>query len=219
MFESLNIGRSVGDDSARVQENCRIIKDQVGAELMINAHQVHGDTVAIVGREIDSDSCVGRADGLLTDRKNVALMVKLADCQGILLHDPDRSVIGAVHCGWRGSVAGIILKTVDNMASVFSSDPAGIRAWISPSLGPCCGEFVHYKKELPPEFHRFQVKPNYFDFWEISKSQLIEAGLTRTNIDIAGICTCCSDDYFSYRRACRESNGVTGRQCAVISLP
>ena len=104
------------------------------------------------------------------------------------------------------------------MGLVFGSEPINLHAFVSPSLGPCCAEFIHYKKELPGDFQAFQVKPHYFDFWKISRYQLTGAGLVGENIEIAGICTSCSNDYFSYRRACRDGDGRTGRHCAVISL-
>jgi len=59
---------------------------------------------------------------------------------------------------------------------------------------------------------------NYFNFWEISKGQLMEAGLLPENIKIAAICTACNADFFSYRRATRRGNGRTGRNGSVIAL-
>jgi len=112
----------------------------------------------------------------------------------------------------------IIDKTVKKMHTVFSSEPVDLQAFVSPSLGPCCAEFIHYREELPGAFHAFQVKPSYFNFWEITRRQLTGAGLANENIEISGICTSCSNDYFSYRRACRNGDGRTGRHCAVISL-
>lgn len=217
-FDSLNAARSVGDSPDHVRENLRIIKEQSGVDVLITAHQIHGDTIAVIDSDVDCDRCVDGVDALITNLQGVGLAVQLADCQGVLLYDPVKSVVAAIHCGWRGSVIGIIDKTVKKMQRVFGSDPINLHAFVSPSLGPCCAEFIHYKKELPPGFHAFQVKPHYFDFWGISRYQLTGAGLAGENIEIAGICTSCSNDYFSYRRACRNGDGGTGRHCAVISL-
>ncbi len=62
------------------------------------------------------------------------------------------------------------------------------------------------------------VRDNYFDFWQISRYQLVNAGMSDERIRAAEICTCCSDDYFSYRRASRLTDGLTGRNCSVIAL-
>ena len=217
-FDSLNAARSVGDSPDDVRENLRIIKEQSGVNVLITAHQIHGDTIAVIDSDVDCDRCLDGVDALITNLQGVGLAVQLADCQGVLLYDPVHSVVAAIHCGWRGSVIGIIDKTVKKMHRVFGCEPTDLLAFVSPSLGPCCAEFIHYKKELPRDFYAFQVKPHYFDFWEISRYQLTGAGLAGENIEITGICTSCSNDYFSYRRACRNGDGRTGRHCAVISL-
>ncbi len=217
-YESLNVAYAVGDSPDHVRDNREIIRQQAGVALLVGAHQVHGNRVEIIAGDVHSERHTEGVDALVTNREGIGLMVQLADCQGILVHDPVRSVVAAIHCGWRGSVAGIISNTVGQMRAVFGSAPDDMHAFVSPSLGPCCAEFIHYQKELPREFHPFQVKPNYFDFWEISRQQLTGVGLPDKNITISGVCTSCSGDYFSYRRACRNGDGRTGRHCAVISL-
>jgi copper oxidase (laccase) domain-containing protein len=99
------------------------------------------------------------------------------------------------------------------MNHAFATKAADLVAAISPSLGPCCAEFVNYLTELPLAFHDYQVRPNYFDFWAISHDQLCSAGVKSENIHTANICTCCNHDYFSYRRE-RE----TGRFASVMGL-
>ncbi|UCD66347.1 MAG: laccase domain-containing protein, partial [Deltaproteobacteria bacterium] len=130
-----------------------------------------------------------------------------------MLYDHAKKVVGIAHAGWRGSVANIIASTVSAMSDAFATDPVDLIAAISPSLGPCCAEFVNYRSELPVALHDYQVRPDYFDFWAISRDQLCKAGLRLENIHIAGICTCCSHDYFSYRR-----DKKTGRFASVIGL-
>jgi copper oxidase (laccase) domain-containing protein len=104
------------------------------------------------------------------------------------------------------------------MTEQYGSNPADLLAAISPSLGPCCAEFINYKKELPEVFYTFMLSGDHFDFWQISRYQLCCAGLVESHIRTVGICTCCSPDYFSYRRASRTDGGVTGRNCSVIML-
>jgi copper oxidase (laccase) domain-containing protein len=97
--------------------------------------------------------------------------------------------------------------------------PNTLLAVISPSLGPCCAEFIHYRKELPTWMHAYQIRPHYFDFWAISRQQLIDAGVLPAHIDVATICTCCNPQFFSYRRATKTSGGRTGRNGSIIGLP
>ena len=219
VYASLNVGDRLGDEAVHVEENRRRVKRKIGAGVMVCSRQIHGDEVYIVDRKPTVDLEVDGFDALVTGCFGVALMVQLADCQGILLHDPEKSVIAAIHSGWRGSVANIAGKTVMTMEQSFGTSPGVLHAYISPSLGPCCAEFVNYREELPKKFHAFQTRDAYFNFWDISRMQLIESGLVGKNIRVVEVCTSCNKDYFSYRRACREGDGTTGRQCAVIMLP
>ena len=125
--------------------------------------------------------------------------------------------VAAAHCGWRGSVLNIIATTVAALCTTFAVRPDSLRAVISPSLGPCCAEFIHYRTELPEWMHAYQVRPNHFDFWAISRRQLVEAGLRPEHIDTAGLCTRCRREFFSYRRAAK-TGGVTGRNGSIIGL-
>ena len=67
----------------------------------------------------------------------------------------------------------------------FGLNPAGTLAAVSPSLGPCCAEFVNYRREIPEKFWSFQVRPEYFDFWAITRDQLTSAGICEENIEFS----------------------------------
>lgn len=217
-FASLNGSYGVGDDRAAVAANRARIKDALNLSCLVSARQVHGDAIHCLDRHPGADLEVDGVDALVTGLAEVGLMVQHADCQAVLLFDPKRRVIAAIHSGWRGSVLDILGRTVRLIVSRYHSRAEDLLAAISPSLGPCCSEFVNHRDELPPHFLRFRTGENHFDFWRISREQLIAAGLRPASISIAGVCTSCSDDYFSYRRARREGDGVTGRNCSVVVL-
>ncbi len=218
-FTGLNTAWNIGDEPDAVAENLSRIKAAIGLDRLVATSQVHGDTI----HEVDEELLAGAearppvlvappGDALATRLEGVGLVIKIADCQAVFLVDPVEKAVANVHCGWRGSVAEILPKTVEFMSRRFGSRPDNLLAAVSPSLGPCCAEFRNYRTELPPSFHSFAVKPLYFDFWEISRRQLMEAGLQSGNIEIAGRCTVCeSRDFFSYR-----GEGATGRMAAVI---
>jgi YfiH family protein len=216
-FATLNLSFGVGDDSNDVQVNRQRLKQWLGIHFLVSAVQVHGDQVVLV-EDIRQDTEFREADSLITREPGVGLLIQQADCQAILLHDPVQKVIAAVHNGWRGSTLNIIAKTVAAMHGYLGVSPDNLKAVISPSLGPCCAEFINFQQELPKSFHTRQVTPCHFDFWAISRDQLMEAGLKDTNIETAGICTVCNKDFFSYRRAVREGSGITGRNGSVIAL-
>lgn len=212
-FDSLNVSYGVGDDAEQVDRNRTLVQEALDLRALASVCQVHGDRILTVGSPLTSVCEYDGYDALITNQPGIGLMIQQADCQAVVLYDPDCRVVANVHAGWRGSVARIILKTIQRMTAEFGVDPGRIRAAISPSLGPCCAEFVHFQTELPPEFHTFQVKPGYFDFWAISRLQLQEAGCLPEHIRTTGICTRCDHSYFSYRR-----EGRTGRCATVVAL-
>jgi YfiH family protein len=212
-WNSNNVSFGLGDSSENVHANREKIKKALGFTHLVSARQVHGSRVYTVDEGLSGDLEVEGFDALITDVLEVGLMIQQADCQAVFLSDHENKAIGIAHVGWRGSVADIIAETVFSMSNVFSTEPVNITAAISPSLGPCCAEFVNHRSELPAALHGYQVRPNYFDFWAISRDQLCAAGIRPENIHIAEICTCCNHDFFSYRR-----DGNTGRFASVIGL-
>jgi YfiH family protein len=214
----MNVSYGVGDSERAVAANRQRIGELIGFPVFLSAKQIHDTGIYCLTKPLTGSLEVEGVDALITDQQGVGLMIQQADCQAVLLFDPVKNIIAALHCGWRGSVVNIIDKVISRMKTGFGVVPGQLEAVISPSLGPCCSEFINYHHELPDEFMPFMVRPDYFDFWQISKNQLIGSGVQEAKINVAGICTCCSENYFSYRRASRLSNGVTGRNCSVIGM-
>lgn len=218
-FASRNVSYGVGDDDEVVRHNRELVQSSLGLERLVSARQIHGDRIFCYIGDMPKENEIDGVDALITQQRGIGLMIQQADCQAVLLHDPIHQAVGAIHCGWRGSVNGIIGKTVSAMREHFGTNPADLLAIISPSLGPCCAEFVNFRDELPKAFLRFRVSSTHFDFWQITSWQLQENGVPESAITAAKVCTACSPDYFSYRRACKETSGSTGRNCSVIALP
>ena len=212
-YHSRNVGLHVGDDQARVLQNRALLKEELGLVRLVSAKQVHGESILHVDWLPAADEEHAEYDALMTKIPGLGLMIQQADCQAVMLYDPEHGAVANIHSGWRGSVANIIAKTVAAMIAAYGTKPANLFAAISPSLGPCCGEFVNYQQELPPAFHGYQTQPNHFDFWAISRDQLRDTGVRSEQIEIAGRCTVCDGNYFSYRR-----EGVTGRFASVIGM-
>ena len=160
-YHARNVGLHVGDDQALVLRNRALIKEELGLVRLVSAKQVHGDSILNVDWLPDADVEHVGHDALMTNIPEVGLMIQQADCQAVMLYDPEHGAVANIHSGWRGSVANIIAKTVAAMAVAYGTGPAALHAAISPSLGPCCGEFVNYQQELPPAFHGYQAQPNH----------------------------------------------------------
>ena len=217
-FASLNLGHHVGDADERVRANRERVLAAVGLRRLVSVHQVHGDRILRVERRHLHTEPEGY-DALISTLPDTGVMIQHADCQAILLEAPAAKIVAAIHCGWRGSVLDLIGKTILCLHNEYGVAPADLLAVIGPSLGPCCAEFIHYATELPAWMHAFQAQPRHFDFWAISRAQLLDAGLLPDRIDIAGLCTRCDPQFFSYRRARAEADGVTGRNGSIVGLP
>jgi YfiH family protein len=206
---------SVGDEVQRVQRNRQRMATALGAGELVFMRQVHGHSVRVIDdRPAAAGMASPEADALITDRPGKFLVVQVADCQPILMYDPVRRVVANVHCGWRGSVAGIVARSLEALITSFGSAARDILVGIGPSLGPCCAEFVNYRGEIPRALWGYRRNAVYFDFWEMSRDQLTAAGVREDHIEISRLCTRChSDRFFSYRAEKR-----TGRLPAVIGL-
>ena len=207
-YDSLNTSYEVGDRPENVTSNLALIKETLGAGRLVFTRQCHGTRILTMKRKHPrSEVQIQAADALMTDIPYFALLVKQADCQGVILLDPEKGVVANVHCGWRGNVKNILGRVVEGMKHEFGSRERDLVAAIGPSLGPCCGEFMGHADIFPEAFGEFMVRENHFDLWALSRRQLLDAGLTQGNIEICGICTRCTTDlFYSYR-----GEGVTGR--------
>lgn len=209
-FDSLNLGLGA-DDPAAVAQNLAILKEALGISTIAFARQVHGKTVLHAkGGEAYP---LGEADGLVTDRPGVGLLIKTADCQSVILAAPRHGVVANLHAGWRGQVADIASAGVKMLKDKFNLPPHEIHAAVGPSLGPCCAEFVNWRAELPPDFQPHMAGPDHFDLWAVTAMQLERAGLDPARVEFARQCTKCGQGFFSYRR-----DKTTGRFGSLVAL-
>ena len=227
-YASLNVGSRGGDEPANVSLNLERIARalSVPKERIFCASQVHGDEILSVSAPRGSIFGPGepvRADGLITAERDLYLGVLTADCVPLLLFDPRRSVVGAVHAGWRGTVQGIAHRAVRSMQQTFDCNAADIRVAIGPAVGPCCyvvgEEVVRACLEIDPSTRPF-LDPASEGRWKMNLSainlhQLIATGIGRKNVTSFPLCTCCAKDLFFSVRA---EGDPTGRQLSLIGL-
>ena len=108
---------------------CRSASSSVWAQgrgWLLSVKQVHGTDALVLDRPLtESDQFSGGWDALVTDQPGVTVAVRTADCVPVLVHDPRRRVVAAIHAGWRGAVAGIVPKTITLMANQIRIDAVG----------------------------------------------------------------------------------------------
>ncbi len=230
VFSSLNLGVNRGDAPENVVENYRRFCAAVGMheDRMVFSHQVHGTAVRVAAPEDIHIPGVPEpydADGLVTAKRGLALVIFSADCIPVLLYDPVREAVGACHCGWRGTVMDMAGETVRTMCAQFGCEPQNIRAAIGPGIGRCCFETDDdvanaVYAALGADAERFIDGPEkgkyHIDLKNIDREFLIRAGVRAESIDVSDECTFCkSDKYWSHR----ATGGVRGSQCSAIMLP
>lgn len=213
-YSSLNMGFNTinPEENKNVHANRNKIKKIFNFTNLTDCDLVHADTIVEINKE--NKESRPPCDAVTTCISDLPLLITHADCQAAIFYDPTNHAIANVHAGWRGNVKNIYEKTVVFMKNRYGSSPDNLHVCISPSLGPDDSEFLNYRTELPQNFWEFQVKPFYFNLWEISKQQLLRAGVLENHLQIAGISTLSNpEDYFSYRR-----EKISGRHGTFISL-
>ena len=138
-YASLNLSYWVGDNSRSVDVNWQRARRLMPRGVRFaQLKQVHGKAIHTVGVRADGDPRP-EGDGLVTAMTGVVLCIFTADCVPVLLADTERGVIGALHAGWRGTLAGIAGAGVRAMVRQ-GARASAIRALLGPSIGPCCYE-------------------------------------------------------------------------------
>jgi YfiH family protein len=241
----LNLGFTEWDTNENVLENRRRFQSALGATSLklVTLKQIHSDVIHLFdAKTAPAEPC--RGDALATNRPGLLLGVQTADCVPILLVDPKKRAIVAIHAGWRGTLARIVVKAIGKMQMQFRSKPADLLAAIGPSIGGCCYEvgtevatqFLSQFAEAPEWFDEFRTgdEPNpiqwlnmmppghqpppknvLLDLRKANRSQLLATGLSASNIFVSDLCTACRRDLlFSYRKEAAQS----GRLMSVIGI-
>ena len=158
---------------------------------------------------------------MITKTPGTCVVVQVADCVPVLLFDPVKKVIAAVHAGWRGTMKEIARKTVEMMKQEFDCDPQDMIGGIGPSIGPCCFEVqknvFHLANIIYSAREAVVIKrreKTFINLWQANKIQLQRAGLLESNIELTELCTACeTEEFFSARK-----EGKTGRFVCGIAL-
>ena len=239
----LNLGFAAWDERKNVLENRRRFQSTLGAGHFptVALKQFHSDLVRVFETAPEEPE---HADAAVTNRPGLLLSVQTADCVPLLLVDPQKRAVAAIHAGWRGTLRRIAEKTVGHMRMHFGSKPANILAAIGPAIGGCCYEVgteiaaeflsqfadasdffddfrtgdepnpIQWLNQMPPG-HQPPPKNVLLDLHKANASQLSSGGLQGKNIFISNLCTSCRRDLlFSYRKEGEQS----GRQMAAVAI-
>jgi YfiH family protein len=232
-YATLNLGASVGDDREAVEENRRRFFGAFAIRLsqVVRVRQVHGKGVlrvdsALAGQEGFPQTLLDERyeyDALITNLPGLALVVTTADCMPLLIHDPIRGAVAAVHAGWRSTAKCIAAEAIRALGEAYGTDPADCRVAMGPAIRGCCFEVDRPVADamgaaLPTwETHATPTRPGHWrlDLAGVNRAILEGAGVRPERIDDLGLCTACRTDLFFSHRA---EKGRTGRMMNLILL-
>jgi YfiH family protein len=238
-----NLGFTEWDSREAVKKNRERFQSALSADALklVTLRQFHSSVIRAF-QTSPVELCKG--DASLTSTPGLLLGVQTADCVPILLVDPKKRAVAAIHAGWRGTLARIVEKTVGQMRVRFGCKPSDIIAAVGPSIGGCCYEVgtelvaeftsqfadaerwfdelrtgdepnpLQWLNMMPPG-HQPPPKNVRLDLRKANRVQLLVAGLTDKNIYISDLCTACHTDLlFSYRKEADRS----GRLMSVVGV-
>lgn len=231
-FDTFNLAFHVGDKEENVFKNRAKLAQSFSISLQnfTESNQVHGTGIAIINQEerrnraIDGLTTIKSSDAMITDQKNICLLIFVADCVPVLLYDRRKKIIALVHAGWKGTVSLITQKTIQRMQSHWSCSSEDIFCAIGPSIGPCCYQvgsevIKKFRAVFPKEQNIINLVSSdgkgYLDLWETNRWQLLYSQVPEKNIEVARLCTFCHSEIFF---SSRKDNGYTGRFAAGIML-
>lgn len=189
-----------------------------------SVRQVHGTEVKIIDKQSTKLVSNEKYDGLLTNKKGIALCTYHADCAPIYFYDKNKKVIGLAHSGWKGSLNNISSSMILMMKKEYGSKVEDVLVAVGPSIGDCCYEVKDdvaslFEKTFSNAFNKGIIikRENkiYLNLWKANKLNLLNLGIKKENIKLSEVCTSCNiDKFFSYRK----EKGTKNRMIAAIGL-
>lgn len=211
-LETLNLGSHTADSMDNVRENYRRFCQATGfdAERVVLGNQTHSlniryATEADVGKGVFCDRDYTDVDALVTDIRNLPLVIHTADCVPVSFIDTRLRVIGNAHCGWRGTFGMLSSLVIDEMSNRFGTRSEDLVCTIGPCICKDCYEvsedlFMQFKDKFGDDDALEFNGSYYIDLALLNKHILMQRGVREDKIFVSDLCTCCnSKDLFSHR--------------------
>jgi len=213
--------RSFADVKPNLQKFLKIFN--ISLEKCVFAEQVHGSKIAVIEKNNDikinsnKPRIVTEVDVLITATSGLCLIIKSADCVPILIYDPVGKVLSAIHAGWKGTLSEVTKKAIKSMNKYFNSKSENLIVGIGPSIGL---EDYLTMDQVAEKFRNNGIGPEFLknvsgkqwilDLVGLNKKQLTDSGVRVANIEISGINTFSSKDFFSFRKNRTADRFITG---------
>ena len=173
----------------------------IGAKTSAGLQQEHGAKTVIVRSPMNRTE---KADGMITDVPGLALCIRAADCQNFLMYERTKNVLGVLHVGWKGLIAGAIHEFFRVLKEEWEIGPADVYIGAGPSLCAACAEFTDPVRELPGIPARF-ISGRCVDLQGAATEKFLELGVRPDHMERHPDCTKCHpENYWTYRGGDRE---------------
>ena len=220
--KEFTLSLSSSPDRTMVVRNRNLLASAIGiadSELYFPS-QVHKTRILRVTRATSREELL-ETDALVTNERSICIAVMSADCVPILLYDRKNHAVGAVHSGWRGTVARILEKSLNEMTRVFGTRGEDLYAGIGPSVSTESYEVgEEVVEEVKSSFRNnngllipTQNGKAKLDLWKANSIQLEEFGVPITQIEVSNLCTVKNNQHFFSAR-----KGDKGRFAAGIMV-
>lgn len=206
---SMSVG--VSDEQRQVNRSRFLGQNDIAASQTILVHlQYQGDdyrryfTVSsdIAGDGIVSGSTIV-ADALFTHEKNLALLLPVADCVGVVLYDSRHQTVGLAHLGRHNLAQAGGTSIVQYMANDFGTNPSELTVLLSAAAG---------RQNYP--LYDFDNRSLH----EVAIEQLLAAGVPAANIEIDERDTTQDNSLFSHSEFLKGNQALDGRQAIVCMM-
>ena len=228
-YNSFNLSFYSGDKFENVLTNRMRLAEAMNVPIqkLFIPYQTHEDKILKIDETflaLSNEEQIRRLNGIdaiITDQKDVCIGVTTADCVPVIIFDPVKKVLAAVHAGWKGTALRIGAKTAKQMISDFGCNPENLLVGIAPSISP---EIFEVGDEVGKTFEKagFNLSTISFrnsksgklhiDLWKANKLPLMDVDILEENIEITGICTFSNPDKFftTSRQTIHSGRMVTG---------
>lgn len=208
--------RMTNTEEALIKDYERLLKKAEIKEptAIYSSRQTHSTNIAYADGTNGDSFIVGQrfedTDGIITDKTNIALFIKFADCTPVVLFDPVQKVQAIVHSGWRGTVGEISKLALKKMTQEFGVKKENILAYLGPSIDQEnyeVGPEVYDAFSMNPDRDQF-FRPNgekyLLDMLKANYHLLLQAGIPEENIEMESASTFTDDRLHSARQEGRN---------------
>ncbi len=225
IYKSLNCGLGSFDKKNIVKKNLEIVKNRINkqAKNIFTLNQIHSNKFIYIDKKFRFSKKKLKADAIITNQRKIPIAVLTADCVPLLLFDPKKNIIAAIHAGWKGAFKEIIKKVIN-----FMSKKGSYKKDIIAAIGPCIGKSnydvgedffrkfikkekqnkIFFKKKKSkiyfdlPAFVKFQLKSNKISVIETIKIDTFDK----------------KNNFFSARRSLKSNHVDYGRNISIIMI-